>query len=135
MPRRFRSPNSEATLHQQVADYLRFRYTFAIFRSDYASGLKLTMPQAVQHKRLQSGRAWPDLAIYEPVGGFQGLFLELKREGVKVFKQDGTLRSDEHLKEQAEVLEQLRLRGYRAEFACGFKQAQAIIDDYFANNV
>lgn len=123
--------NSEANLQQQVCDYLRLRHPRAIFRSDYASGLKLTMNQAVQHKRLQSSRAWPDLVIYEPVGLYHGLALELKREDVKVYKTDGTLRSDPHLQEQADMLEALSKRGYKTRFACGFDAAVQAIDDYF----
>jgi hypothetical protein len=127
--------NSEINVQEQVCDYLRLRYPFAIFRSDYASGLKLTMSQAVKHKHLQSSRAWPDLMIYEPVGGKQGLALELKRDDVKVYKLDGSLRKDEHVEEQAAMLEKLSRRGYRAEFACGFDQAQTVIDDYFRSNI
>ncbi|WP_439946480.1 hypothetical protein [Streptomyces sp. BBFR109] len=130
MMRRVQRFNSEASLQQQVCDYLRLRYPGVLFRSDYASGLKLTMHQAVNHKRLQSSRAWPDLFIYEPRGGCQGLALELKREDVKIYKLDGTLRSDPHLREQAAMLGELAGRGYRAQFVCGFDAAVKAIDQY-----
>lgn len=132
MPRRVQRFNSEATLQQQVCSYLRIQYPGVVFRSDFASGLRLTMGQAVKHKQLQSARAWPDLFIYEPRGIYQGIALELKREGVKVFKLDGTLRSDPHLQEQAEMLDMLSARGYVARFAVGFDSARTIIDDYFS---
>lgn len=123
-------------MQQQVCDYLRLRFPGTMWRSDYASGLKLTQPQAVKHKRLQSGRAWPDLQIAEPAhfdhGEYHGLFIELKKEGVVIWKKDGTMRSDPHLLEQAAVLAELRRRGYRAEFAVGFDQAKALIDSYLA---
>jgi hypothetical protein len=96
----------------QVADYLRRQYPDALWRSDYASGLKLTMAQAVQHKRLQSGRGWPDIQIMEPssvfYGDYSGLFIELKREGVVIWNKDGSLRKDELLEEQARTLAALR---------------------------
>jgi hypothetical protein len=130
--RRYQSPRSEATVQQQVCRYLRIQYPSAIFRSDFASGMKLTMGQATKHKALQSSRAWPDLFIYEPVADRQGLAMELKAEGVTVFKKDGTLRKDEHLEEQAAMLEALRRRGYVATFAIGFDQAKSIIDEYFS---
>lgn len=125
-------PNSESVIQQRVCLYLSTHYPSVIFRSDFASGLKLSMPQAALHKRLQSSRAWPDLAIYEPRSGHQGLFIELKREGVRVFKLDGSLRKDEHLHEQAAMLDNLRARGYKAEFASGYDAAIQLIEDYFA---
>lgn len=135
MRNRYATPNTEAILHQQVCEYLKIRYPRAIFRTDFASGLKLSMPQAIVHKKLQSSRAWPDLQIVEPSHPdyeqkYIGLFIELKRDGTVVFKKDGTIRADPHLQEQAEMLERLRQRGYKAEFAIGFVQAREIIDDY-----
>jgi hypothetical protein len=59
-----------------------------------------------------------------------GLFIELKREGTRIFKKDGALVADEHIREQFDMLEQLRQRGYMAEFACGFDEAKKIIDEY-----
>lgn len=61
---------------------------------------------------------------------YNGLYLELKAEGNSPFKKDGTLKKDEHLEEQEEMLEALRLRGYKAEFAIGFEETKDIIDDY-----
>ena len=61
---------------------------------------------------------------------YAGLMIELKREGVRIYKKDGTLVSDEHIREQYDMLEQLRRRGYAANFACGFDEAKALIDRY-----
>lgn len=61
---------------------------------------------------------------------YYGLFIELKREGTRIFKKDGTLVSDSHIREQYDMLEQLRKRGYAAEFAIGFEGAKKLIDDY-----
>lgn len=121
---------SEAVLQQQVCDYLRLQYPNVMFRSDFASGMKLTMGQAVRHKRLQSGRAWPDLFICEHRGGFNGLFIELK--AVNIYKKDGSLLANPHIAEQAVVLEALRDRGYMAEFATGFDKATSLINWYLS---
>jgi len=59
-----------------------------------------------------------------------GLFIEIKKAGTRIFKKDGTLVADQHIREQFDVLEQLRKRGYMAEFACGFDEAKKIIDGY-----
>jgi len=152
---------SEADLQVQVADYLRLQYPDVMFHSDYGSGIKLTMGQAIKQKRQNGGRrAWPDMFIAEPTyckgwvkivkklnakledfdsaPKFElkekkyGLFIELKKAGTRIYKKDGTLVADEHIREQFDILEQLRKRGYVAEFACGFDEAKKIIDEYLA---
>lgn len=123
--------NSEASLQKMVTDYLRLRYPGVIFRSDFASGLKLTMGQAVAHKRLQHSRAFPDLQILEPIGNYHGLFLELKKEGTRVYLKDGSLSTDPHIQEQAAMLRILNSKGYKAEFAIGWSDAVSKIDNYF----
>ena len=135
---------TELELQAQVADYIRLQYPDVIFHSDFGSGIKLTMGQAIKQKRLNGGRrSWPDMFIAEPkkvviskgehtrlVAGYHGLFIELKREGVRIFKQDGKLVADEHIREQFDMLHDLRARGYAAEFACGYDEAKKLIDDY-----
>lgn len=122
-----------------VCDYIRAKYPDVIFQCDLASGLKLPIWISAQHKKMRSSRGMPDLFIAKPMMdkfidklGYNGLFIELKREGVKIFKKDGELVADEHIREQAAILERLRDNGYAAEFACGFEQAIEIIDQYLS---
>lgn len=129
----------ESTLQCHVADYLRLQYPHILFHSDYGAGIKLTPGQAIKQKRQNGGRrAWPDMFIAEPrtviVGKdkyhYAGLFLELKREGTRILKKDGTLVADAHIREQYDLLVDLEQRGYKASFAVGFDQAKQIIDEY-----
>ena len=127
---------TELELQAQVADYLRLQYPDVLFHSDFGSGIKLTKGQAVKQKRLQGGRrAWPDMFIAEPrrskINGkqYHGAFLELKKDGTRLFKKNGDFTS-EHIREQWETLGALTLRGYKAEFAVGFDEAKKIIDEY-----
>lgn len=120
----------EHDIYTMIADYLRYQYPTVIYRFDLAADLKLTMGQASKHKRLQRYRGYPDLFIAEPKGAYHGLYLEIKKDGVHIFKQDGTLVSDEHIREQFDMLADLRQRGYAAEFAIGFEGAKKLIDDY-----
>lgn len=126
----------ESILHEQVAAYLRSQYPDVLFHTDFGSGLKMTMGQAVRQKKLQCTRAWPDIFIAEPrrwSKGFMccGYFLELKAEGTKIYLKDGvTLVASEHIKEQSAVIDMLREKGYRADFIIGFDAAKKAIDNY-----
>lgn len=123
----------EAVIQQQVADYLRMQYPNVIFHSDFGSGIKLTMGQAVKQKRLNGGlRAWPDMFIAEPTDKYSGLFIELKKDGARIKKQSGDWAS-EHIAEQADMLCKLQHRGYKADFAIGFENAKEVIDNYLRN--
>lgn len=121
---------SEAELQKQVAIYLRMQYPDVIFHSDFGSGVKLTPWQARMQKMQNGGRrAWPDMMIAEPIGNYHGLFIELKREGARLKKQNGEWASS-HIAEQNIMLNELSNKGYKAEFAIGFEQALDLIDDY-----
>ncbi len=130
---------TELELQAQVADYIRLKYPSVIFHSDFGSGIKLTMGQAIKQKRLNGGRrSWPDMFIAEPrtvrKDGdkfyYAGLFIELKKPGTRILTRKGTLVSNEHIREQFDMLESLRQAGYKAEFAIGFDEAKNIIDEY-----
>tara|TARA_R100000750_G_scaffold57125_1_gene43940 strand:+ start:442 stop:858 length:417 start_codon:yes stop_codon:yes gene_type:complete len=62
---------------------------------------------------------------------FNGLFIELKTEGTKVFKKDGMVRKDKTLSAQWEKIQHHIKQGYKAEFAIGFDEAKDILDYYF----
>ena len=144
---------TEHDMYMQIADYMRYQYPEVIYRFDLAADLKLSIGQAKKHKRLQGRRGYPDLFIAEPknvkakckvitdgdvikeshfLDQKYGLFIELKKAGTRIYRKDGRLVSDAHIREQFDMLEQLRQRGYVAEFACGFDEAKKIIDEYLA---
>lgn len=121
-------------VHQQVCDYLRLQYPWAIWRSDFAAGLRLPPAVAIRHAKQQSSRAFPDITIFEKshvlYGDYNALHIELKAPDVKLYKKDGSLRANEHVEEQADMLGKLRDRGYEAQFAVGFDEARKLIDLY-----
>lgn len=134
MPRRPVRFGSEEQVHDNVCDYLRLRYPYVLWWSEFAAGIKLPKPVAIRMARRRSRRGIPDLHIAKRshvlYGDYSALYIELKGEGVELYKKDGTLRKDEHIAEQAEVLEQLRQEGAKAEFCVGFDQAKKLIDEY-----
>lgn len=124
--------NEEYNLALAVSKYLRLQYPGVIFRFDMA-GLNLSKAQAGMAKAIQHDRAYPDLFILKPkmFSGIQwhGMFLELKKEGTKIHKKDGTF-STPHIAEQYEMLRKLNNEGYLASFAVGFNSAKVQIDNY-----
>ena len=137
---------SEHQLYELIAQYMQIQYPDVIYRFDLAADLKLTAGQARKHKMLHPKRGYPDLFIAEPIitsykdengmikltqtKNYSGLFIELKKDGTRLKKKNGEWASD-HIAEQAEMLERLEFRGYRAVFAVGFDEAKKIIDLYF----
>lgn len=77
-------------------------------------------------------------------GLYFGLYIEIKKDGTKlkrdkdakkILKGDTKIRKkgdwfDKYIEEQAGMLENLRARGYRAEFGVGFDECKQIIDEY-----
>ena len=119
---------SEALEHEMLCGYMRTNFPHVVFLSD-ASGIKMTMGQAIKWKGMRSSNGIPDLIILHPNSIFFGLMIELKKTGEKIYKKDGSLKTD-HLKEQDEVLKKLRAKGYYATFAVGFNEAKKIIIEY-----
>lgn len=106
-------------------------------RSDVASGMYLKDRPwiAAKFRALQGSRAWPDIQVSVPMKGYYGFFLELKKEGVKIFKKDGfTYRKNEHIQEQADMLDELNNLNYFAEFAVGLDEAIKYTDWYFGES-
>jgi hypothetical protein len=120
----------EQSIHKQVCTYLKMQFPKAIYHTDFAAGVKMSIGQAVKNASLQSGKSWPDLFIAEPRNGHFGLFIEIKASMDKVYKKDLTFKKDEHVQAQAEMLTALTERGYKSVFGCGFDHCKTIIDEY-----
>lgn len=95
-----------------------------------ASG-NLTPLQSKMASVLRSSRGVPDIFIAAPHGPYCGMWLEVKRDAAEVYKANGSLRENQHIQEQASVLQALMNIGYYANFAAGFEDAAAKLDWYF----
>jgi len=119
----------EKDVHLAVVNYLKLQYPGVLFRSDTGAGMKLTIGQAKAQKAIQNGMAWPDLFIAESNNRYNGLFIELKVDGVKLRGANGKYKLG-HISAQHECLRSLTNKGYCAVFAVGFDRAKEIIDWY-----
>ena len=119
----------EERLHKQICDYLKLHKDKPMFNTDM-SGIKLPKGLAIKASKLRSNKGFPDIVIYEPRGGYFGLFLELKSE--IPFKKDGQPKKNAHLEEQAAVIEKLKSKGYYARFIWRFEDAVSNIDAYLS---
>lgn len=117
----------EENLHDAVCIYLKLQYPDVVFATD-ASGVRLPIGLASKFARLKSESGLPDIFIYEPKDGFHGLFMELKREGERVWLKDGSLSKDKHIQKQNKLHEKLRKKGYYGGFVIGLDKAKAYID-------
>ena len=120
----------EHDLYTQIAQYMQYHHKSVIYRFDLAADLKLSIGQARKHKALHPNRGYPDLLIAEPRGEQHALVIGVRRPGTRIRETDGAVVADEHMREQFDMVEPLRRKGYVAEFACGFDEAKEIIDSY-----
>lgn len=119
--------SNEYELQLAVCQYLRYQYPDILFRSDLG-GIKLTKGLAIKSKKIQRSSGFPDLFIYYPSKGYNGLAIELK--ATNIYKKDGTLKKNDHVFKQKKILDILSANNYKAVFAVGFEQAKKIIDEY-----
>jgi len=76
----------------QVVNYLRKFHPNILFSGGFA-GEKISLLRAIRKKRLGYQAGTPDLIIFEPRGGYHGLFVEFKSkkgsltEEQKIFKE------------------------------------------------
>lgn len=121
----------EYELQKQVCRYLNLQYPDVYFLSDTVANIKLTLPQAARNKSIQKqGFKCPDLIILHPKNGYNGLFIELKKESPYTKKGQIKASQNNHLQDQETTLLRLSELGYYSCFVWTFEQCKEVIDDY-----
>jgi hypothetical protein len=105
------------------------------FYCDWASGAFLTKGQNDARLAMASRNGWVDIFIAEPREGYHGLFIELKREGVRPILKNGSLSADPQIQKEGAFLERQRAKGYKAEFGVGYAETKRMIDKYLGVKV
>lgn len=121
----------EFELQKKVCRYLTLQYPTVLFLSDTIASVKLTKPQAGRNACIQKkGFKTPDLIVFEPNRGYNGLFVELKVKSP--YKLNGELYKSDHLEAQAKTIAQLTEKGYFAVFKWEFEEIKKVIDWYLS---
>jgi len=129
-------PRPEEQLQMKICDYLRTNYPDVMFISE-ASGVRVSTGLASKLKRMRSSHTHLDLYILEPKRDksgkvkHSGLILELKARNI--YKKDGKLYSDPHLKDQQRTIKSLNKKGYQSLFVCSYDEAIKTINKYLNN--
>ena len=112
---------NERTLQMNICKYIKAQYPKVIFHMNFTVSQKMIK---------QDTDGYPDLFIAEPRNSYNGFFLEIKKEGTKLFKKGGIIFKNEHLINQSEVLFCLNRKGYYANFGIGFTECKQQIDNF-----
>lgn len=118
-PLRKRNAQEEQETQVAVVTWLEAQYPGVLFCAS-AGGMRTSLRTAVKMKRAGYRKGFPDLFIYEPKRGYNGLAIELKKE-------EGGRVSDA----QKGWIDSLRTRGYYAAVCEGFDEAVSTIEAYF----
>jgi len=114
--------SGEAGVQKAVIDYLKYTYPGALYCAS-AGGVRTSMKQAIKMKATGYVKGVPDLQIFEPMGNYHGLLIEIKDiKGVVS-------------KEQKEWIKELNKRGYYATSSKGYEATIQVINDYFAGKI
>ena len=123
---------TEADLYEQVEKWIATHYPSVLRHWDLSGVWTPSHKIRNLYGRL-NGRGWPDLLILKPVSyegiWYPGLALELKRDGTKIYKKDGTP-ANEHVAEQLAAIARLREEGYIADITVGFDETVETIGSY-----
>ncbi len=120
----------ERVIQIKLARYLNSYEETIDFYCDWASGAYLTAGQNRARMSMASRNGWVDIFIAEPRNGYHGLYIELKKEGTRVYLKNGLLSSNPQIIKENDFLERQRAKGYKAGFAIGYEHAKRIIDKY-----
>jgi hypothetical protein len=120
--------NREYQICKDIAYYMRLQYPTVLYHFDLA-GLNLSRAQAGMMKAIQGNRGFPDLFIAESRLGYNGMFIEVKCEGTKLYKKNFEAASP-HISEQLEFMDILRIKGYKCDFGIGWDDCHKKLDDY-----
>lgn len=112
----------EQNIQSQLVRWMKKQYPKMLFTAS-AGGLHTSKTQAIKMKHAGYVAGCPDMMIFEPRGGYFGLFIEMKRPGNRATP------------DQLVFLENLRLRNYQSMVCTGLDEAMDQVSRYMAQEV
>lgn len=123
-------PPTETDLQNAICSWLTLNYPEVRYTSTL-NGVYLPPKLAKISKKQNSHRGIPDLIIHKVIPPYAGFYLELKKDGIKIFKvRTPNEYKDEHTAEQADYIFYLRNEGYYADFGLGYVDSIIKIRSY-----
>jgi len=88
--------SKEQEIHIAICQYIRNKYPDVLFSSE-SGGIRVSIGLARKLKLMRSCDKLADLMIFEPRKQYKGLFLEIKKEDITIYKKGGGFTSNEHI--------------------------------------
>ena len=125
---------SEEQEQAKLCDWLKLHYPNVLYTIDLG-GVRMDAKTAARVMKTRSKKGHPDMMIQEWfLDKYCGLAIEFKKTGEVVHNQDGSLRSNDHLRSQYAYILALKDRCWLAGFVCGVENAKAVITAYLEGN-
>ena len=120
----------EDILQRQVIEYLELKYKVTPICMGTEG--KKSAYERFKFKWMGGRKGVSDLFIPIAKGVYHGLFIELKKDGAKIFKANGDLYASnkEHHQRQLDFIEDMIDNGYLGGMCIGFDSAKTFIDTY-----
>ena len=110
----------EYQLQKAICDYLNLKNI--LFCASLGGQYQIHMSQRIKAKKTGYKKGFPDLFIYEPMGSYHGLAIELK------------VGYNKPTKEQKKWCQDLNKRGYKAVVCTGIDESLKTINNYLNEN-
>lgn len=127
------STNRQLELIEQMEVCKFLQRNVDLFMSDLAGFAMRSGAIAYQMRKqdkFQKAEPFPDLYIFDAVGDYNGLVIELKYSHRDIRTVKGKLLRKQHVQRQASMLRRFQSKGYAAGFGCGAEETIKGIQAY-----
>lgn len=126
----YRFLTAEDKEHAEFLNYCKVTYPDLIVIHTPSEGRR-TQFERYKASLLGLTKGVPDFIIPRKMGVFNGLVIEMKATGKKIYLKDGkTFVADETIRRQAAMIERFRLEGWMGTFSLGISEAKQILAIY-----
>ena len=114
--------NEEYQIQKNLIKYINLKYPKLLYCAS-VGGVRTSYKQAIKMKATGYVAGFPDLFIYEPIGKYHGLALEVK------------IKKGRPSTSQLKWRHNLNERGYVAEITYGFEETIDVLNKYMSGKI